>query len=75
VTDFEPLAGLHVIATARNKNVLKDLEDMGMSTLSLDVTNVEDVENARKEVELLTGGKLDILVNNAQVSSPSRYLD
>ncbi len=59
------MAGLHVIATARNKDVLKDLEGMGMSTLSLDVTNLEDIENARKEVGLLTGGKLDILVNNA----------
>jgi 1-acylglycerone phosphate reductase len=38
---------------------------MGMSTLSLDVTNAEDIENARKEVETLTGGRLDILVNNA----------
>jgi 1-acylglycerone phosphate reductase len=59
------VAGLYVIATARNKDVLKDLEGMGMSTLSLDVTNPEDVENARKEVEVLTSGKLDILVNNA----------
>jgi 1-acylglycerone phosphate reductase len=38
---------------------------MGMSTLSLDVTNAEDIVNARKEVEALTGGRLDILVNNA----------
>jgi 1-acylglycerone phosphate reductase len=59
------VSGLHVIATARNKDVLKDLEGMGMSTLSLDVTSPEDIENARKEVESLTGGKLDILVNNA----------
>jgi 1-acylglycerone phosphate reductase len=59
------VAGLHVIATARNKDVLKDLEGMGMSTLSLDVTSSEDIENARKEVEQLTGGTLDILVNNA----------
>lgn len=57
--------GLHVIATARNKDVLKDIEAMGMSTLSLDVTNAEDIEKARKEVEVLTGGNLDILVNNA----------
>jgi 1-acylglycerone phosphate reductase len=59
------VAGLHVIATARNKDVLKDLEGMGMSTLSLDVTSPEDIENARKQVESLTGGKLDILANNA----------
>lgn len=45
--------------------MLKDLEEMGMSALSLDVTNAEDIERARKEVEALTGGKLDILVNNA----------
>jgi 1-acylglycerone phosphate reductase len=38
---------------------------MGMSTLSLDVTNAEDIENVRKEVKALTGGRLDILVNNA----------
>jgi 1-acylglycerone phosphate reductase len=62
---MQGVAGLHVIATARNKDVLKDLEGMGMSTLSLDVTSPEDIENARKEVEQLTGGKLDILVNNA----------
>ena len=36
-----------------------------MSTMSLDVTDIDDIENARKEVEVLTGGKLDILVNNA----------
>jgi 1-acylglycerone phosphate reductase len=59
------VSGLHVISTARNKDVLKDLESVGMSTLSLDVTNAKDIENARKEVEALTGGKLDILVNNA----------
>ena len=45
--------------------MLKDIEAMGMSTLSLDVTNAEDIEKARKEIEVLTGGKLDILVNNA----------
>jgi 1-acylglycerone phosphate reductase len=59
------IAGLHVIATARNKDVLKDLEAMGISTLSLDVTSSKDIEIAKKEVEVLTGGKLDILVNNA----------
>jgi 1-acylglycerone phosphate reductase len=73
------LAGLHVIATARNKDVLKDLEAVGMSTLSLDVTNGEDVEKARKAVEVLTGGKLDILVNNAcaplSISSPKETLN
>jgi len=57
--------GLHVIATARDKSVLHDLEDMGMTTLSLDVTNRENIKDATMEVEKLTGGKLDVLVNNA----------
>jgi NAD(P)-dependent dehydrogenase (short-subunit alcohol dehydrogenase family) len=38
----------------------------------LEVTSSESIETARKEVEVLTGGRLDILVNNAFVTSPSR---
>ena len=61
------MKGLHVIATARNKETIKDLDEMGMSTISLEVTNSESISSARREVEALTGGKLDILVNNAYV--------
>ncbi len=39
-----------------------------MSTLSLDVTSPESIAQAKKDVEELTGGSLDILVNNAYVS-------
>ena len=35
--------------------------------MSLEVTSTESIEAAKKEVEALTGGKLDILVNNAFV--------
>lgn len=45
---------------------------MGMSTLSLEVTNLENIAQARKDVEELTGGRLDILVNNAYVPLQSR---
>lgn len=38
-----------------------------MSTLSLEVTDEENVRRVVKEVEAITGGKLDILVNNAYV--------
>jgi hypothetical protein len=41
-----------------------------MLTISLDVTSRESIENARRDVEGLTGGKLDFLVNNAWVSVP-----
>lgn len=59
------LVGLYVIATARTKDAIIDLEEMGMSTLSLEVTSKESIADARMAVEKLTGGKLDILVNNA----------
>ncbi|CZS91911.1 related to 1-acyldihydroxyacetone-phosphate reductase [Rhynchosporium agropyri] len=61
------LLGLHVIATARTKEAIQDLEDMGMSTLALDVTSKEGIAEARVQVEKLTGGRLDVLVNNALV--------
>jgi NAD(P)-dependent dehydrogenase (short-subunit alcohol dehydrogenase family) len=38
-----------------------------MSTLALDVTNAESIARCRDEVESLTDGKLDILINNAYV--------
>lgn len=41
------------------------MTDIGMSTISLDVTNAESIERCHAEVARLTGGKLDILVNNA----------
>ncbi|KAL6863654.1 hypothetical protein J3F83DRAFT_745174 [Trichoderma novae-zelandiae] len=57
--------GCHVIATARNVDVLKDLAAMGMSAVQLDVTNQDSINACRDEVAIITGGKLDILVNNA----------
>jgi hypothetical protein len=56
--------GLHVIATARNKDAIKDLEAMGMSTLSLEVTSNKSIAKAKEEVELLTKGRLDIVSAN-----------
>jgi 1-acylglycerone phosphate reductase len=57
--------GLHVIATARDKAKITDLEALGMTTLSLRVDSTESILAAKKVVEDLTGGRLDILVNNA----------
>ncbi|KAF4630632.1 hypothetical protein G7Y89_g7506 [Cudoniella acicularis] len=57
--------GCHVVATARKSSDISDLEEVGMSTLSLDVTNAESISAAKKAVEELGGGRLDILVNNA----------
>jgi NADP-dependent 3-hydroxy acid dehydrogenase YdfG len=57
--------GLHVFATARRPEVLADLAAMGMSTLPLDVTDEESIKECHSTVAKMTGGKLDILVNNA----------
>ncbi|KAI9847035.1 MAG: hypothetical protein M1838_001075 [Thelocarpon superellum] len=57
--------GLRVFATARSKDVLADLAGAGMETLSLDVNSAESVREVKAAVETLTGGKLDVLVNNA----------
>ncbi|KZF22785.1 NAD(P)-binding protein [Xylona heveae TC161] len=57
--------GLRVFATARSRSVLADLEALGIETLDLEVDNEESVTKARREVERLTGGGLDVLVNNA----------
>ncbi|KAL6825552.1 hypothetical protein V8C43DRAFT_272810 [Trichoderma afarasin] len=57
--------GCHVIATARNPDVLKDLAAMGMSAVQLDVTNGDSIRACKAEVANITGGKLDVLVNNA----------
>ncbi|GKT58004.1 NADPH-dependent 1-acyldihydroxyacetone phosphate reductase [Colletotrichum tofieldiae] len=59
------LLGLHVIATARRPEVLKDLSDLGLTTLQLDVTNAESIATCKKNVAEITGGRLDFLVNNA----------
>jgi 1-acylglycerone phosphate reductase len=44
---------------------MKDLADAGMTTLVLDVTNKDSVLAAKEKVLSVTGGTLDILVNNA----------
>lgn len=59
------MIGCHVIATARNFDVLEDLGARGLSILELDVTSQESVVQAKAKVEELTGGHLDILINNA----------
>lgn len=57
--------GLRVFATARNIESISDLSDLGIETLSLDVTNDESIRKARELVQEKTGGGLNYLVNNA----------
>ncbi|KAH8092682.1 hypothetical protein BXZ70DRAFT_453448 [Cristinia sonorae] len=60
--------GLRVFATARNPAAMEPLRAMGIETLTLDVTNAESIASVKSQVEKLTGGKLDILINNAGTS-------
>ena len=57
--------GLRVFATARNTSSITDLADLGIETLSLEVTEPESIKALKEEVASRTGGKLDYLVNNA----------
>lgn len=54
-----------MFATTRKVEVLDDLKALGIETLALDVTNPASIKAAKLDVESRTGGKLDILFNNA----------
>jgi 1-acylglycerone phosphate reductase len=58
-------SGFHVIATARRPEVMDDLRDAGMTVLPLDVTDSKSIANCKEQVRQVTGGRLDVLVNNA----------
>lgn len=60
--------GLRVFATARSLSSLEGLSEHGIETLTLDVTSSESITELKKEVQTRTGGKLDILFNNAGLS-------
>jgi short-subunit dehydrogenase len=65
--------GHHVIATGRREGALSALRDEAraagkgkLDVVRLDVTSEESVQQARVEVDALTGGRgVDVLVNNA----------
>ena len=46
---------------------MDDLVSLGITTISLDVTDIKAIRQVRDDVARLTRGKLDILVNNAYV--------
>lgn len=58
-------AGHHVIATARNEAKMAHLKESGIETLTLDVCDQESINACLNHVTKRTGGRLDILLNNA----------
>ncbi|KAF1932588.1 NAD(P)-binding protein [Didymella exigua CBS 183.55] len=57
--------GMRVFATARSLGSLAGLEDKGIETLMLDVTSADSIAALKVDVAARTGGKLDMLFNNA----------
>ncbi|KAL2782604.1 hypothetical protein BJX66DRAFT_320310 [Aspergillus keveii] len=56
---------LRVFATARSLGSLSSLKEKGIETFELDVINSESIIALRDEITNRTGGKLDMLFNNA----------
>lgn len=59
-----------VWATARKLETLNELQQAGMNTLALDVTNAESIQNVVEKLKN-ESARLDILVNNAGYASIS----
>lgn len=58
-------SGFHVIATVRDIQHIKTLQQEGLDTVQLDVTDSSSIKECYEYVEKLVDGHLDILVNNA----------
>ncbi|KAJ6501953.1 NAD-P-binding protein [Mycena sanguinolenta] len=58
--------GFRVFATSRHLETMEDLAAIGIETLALDVTAADAIRKTKEEISTRTGGKLDILINNAQ---------
>jgi 1-acylglycerone phosphate reductase len=59
---------MRVFATARSTKALDQLEAKGIEVLPLEVTNAESIAALKAEIAKRTGGKLDMLFNNAGTS-------
>ncbi|KAK8127958.1 NAD(P)-binding protein [Apiospora sp. TS-2023a] len=70
-------AGHHVYATARDPAKLKPLAEMGITTLSLDISSSASIASAVSSVSTSKAGAagLDILVNNAAASYSMPVVD
>lgn len=58
-------AGYRVIATARNLKKLTETRRAGIEELELDVLSQSSIKACAEKLDALTGGVLDILINNA----------
>lgn len=59
---------MRVFATARSTKSLSQLEAKGIEVLPLDVTSAASIATLKAEITKRTGGKLEMLFNNAGTS-------
>ena len=67
--------GYRVIATARDLQKMKHLQSLNIETLALDVLSSQSIQKCVKDVEHLTGGKLNVLLNNSGQAFPMPIVD
>ena len=56
---------MRVFATARSIEALKGLAEKGVELFTLDVTSEASIVALKAQIETRTGGRLDMLFNNA----------
>ncbi|KAJ7446796.1 hypothetical protein FB451DRAFT_787746 [Mycena latifolia] len=68
--------GFQVFATSRQLSSMESLAALeNVTTIVLDVTDGESIRAAKSQISGLTGGKLDVLVNNAGITYPYAVAD
>jgi len=67
--------GYRIIATARRKESVEQLKNEGFDTLQLDLANSESIQQAFKEIMLITEGQLYALFNNGAFGLPGAVED
>ncbi|KAF2752902.1 NAD(P)-binding protein [Pseudovirgaria hyperparasitica] len=69
--------GFRVLATARNTDSIIHLADLGIETFSLEVHKPASIKSLKLQVDALTNGRLDYLVNNAgrNLTVPALHVD
>ncbi|OTA98276.1 hypothetical protein M426DRAFT_17566 [Hypoxylon sp. CI-4A] len=69
------MRGHRVFATGLSESLLAHLRDRDIETVILDVTSQSSIEQAASHVSKLTGGTLDILINNAGILLAMPFAD
>ncbi|GJN67553.1 hypothetical protein PLIIFM63780_004996 [Purpureocillium lilacinum] len=70
--------GFHVIATSTDGLKMQSLNDLGITTLALDITSPTSRTRLAEEIRRITGsggGRLDMLINNAAIFTLMPLLD